>query len=136
MAETLDYTLSHGEFQARVQAALGFSIGLSTLKRWAYEGIITRPQRYRTGKGGKKGRAVKWSPRAVEEACAVWAIRNSNITRAFPSIKRIEEIKRAAELVYLSPLTAVYIRRSRIESPSLNTSEYRRWAFYVRKEGS
>lgn len=106
MAEPFDDMLTHEELQARLQA-LDLHIGLSTLKRWAYEGVIQRPQRYKRGKGGKKGRAVKWSPRAVEEACAVWAIRNGNITRKIPSIKTIEEIKRAVRRVYQSPI-AVY----------------------------
>src|SRR5665647_980813 len=117
------YTMTHEEFLAHLEA-LGLHIKLSTLKRWAYEGIIERPERYKRGKGGKKGRAVKWSLRAVEEACAVWVIRNGNITKALPSKSKIEEVKREAELVYhypnptysWQPLTKRPLRRNKRDS--------------------
>jgi hypothetical protein len=109
------YTLTHTEVLARLYA-LGLDIKLSTLKRWAYEGLIEKPQRYKKGKGGKKGRAVKWSMRAVEEACAVWAVRNSNITKVPPSKSRIEEVKHEVERVYRYP-AAIYILRRLVKSP-------------------
>src|SRR5665647_715610 len=110
------YTLTHEEFLAHLES-LGLHIKLSTLKRWAYEGIIERPQRYKRGKGGKKGRAVKWSVRAVEEACAVWTIRNSNITKALPSKLKIAKVKRKVERIYRDPAAATYDLRTPLRSP-------------------
>ncbi len=121
MVETGDFTLTHEDFQAQLED-LGVKIDLSTLKRWAYEGIIERPQRYRKGKGARRGRAVKWSSRAVEEACAVWAIRNDPITKGFASKKRIEEVNRAVSRVYQFP-TAKYKLRASSRSPSPKKDE-------------
>ena len=115
MVDTGDFTLTHEDFQAQLED-LGLTIDLSTLKRWAYEGIIERPQRYRKGKGGRRGRAVKWSSRAVEEACAVWAIRNNPITKGFASKKRIDEVKCAVARVYQYP-SAEYNLRASSRSP-------------------
>jgi hypothetical protein len=121
MVDTGDFTLTHEDFQARLED-LGLKIGLSTLKRWAYEGVIERPQRYKKGKGGRRGRAVKWSSHAIEETCAVWAIRNNPITKGFASKKRIEEVKRAVSRVYQHP-TAEYKLRTSSRSPAPKEDE-------------
>ena len=81
---------------AELQSALhdlGADIPQNTLKRWGYDGLIRRPQRYKKGRGGGKGRAVSWSWDAVAEAAAIWAIKNAGILKAPPSKKMIDAIK-------------------------------------------
>jgi hypothetical protein len=71
---------------------LGAPIPRGTLQRWAGEGIVPSPVTYykkRTkvgrpteGKQGKAGRFKYWLARTVEEAAAVWAIRNLSLIAA------------------------------------------------------
>jgi hypothetical protein len=60
--------------------------------------------------------------RAVEEVCAVWAIRKNSVPKALPSRKRIQEVKRAVGRVYQYP-TAVYKLRRSFQSPPLEGDE-------------
>lgn len=95
------------ELQFRLRE-LGVDIPQNTLKRWGYDDLIPRPERYKHGKGsGKKGRVVSWSEDAVTEAAAVWAIRHNKIMKKAPSRRLIPYIKRSALHVYEYP-TAVY----------------------------
>jgi len=82
---------------------LGADIPQNTLKRWGYDGLIRRPQRYKKGKGGGKGRAVSWTWDAVAEAAAIWAIKNAGILKAPPSKKMIDAIKLTEYAVYQWP---------------------------------
>ena len=95
------------ELQSRLRE-LGVDIPQNTLKRWGYDGLIPRPERYKHGKGsGKKGRAASWSEDAVTEAAAIWAIRNGKIIKTALLRKLIPYIKHSALHVYEYPM-AVY----------------------------
>jgi len=96
-----------GELQSRLRE-LGVGIPQNTLKRWGYDGLIPRPERYKHGKGsGKKGRAASWSEDAVTEAAALWAIRYGKIIKTALLRKLIPYIKHSALHVYEYPM-AVY----------------------------
>jgi|GEM_PF-581008 hypothetical protein len=87
---------------------LGVDIPQNTLKRWGYDGLIPRPERYKHGKGSKqKGRAASWSEDALTEAAAIWAIRNGKIIKMALLRKLIPYIKHSALHVYEYPM-AVY----------------------------
>jgi hypothetical protein len=91
------------ELQARLHA-VSVDIPQNTLKRWAYQGLIPRPHRYKHGKGsGKKGRAVSWSEGAVAEAAAVWAIRHSPHISMLPKRQLIPYIKHSVAHIYGEP---------------------------------
>jgi len=97
------------ELQSQLRE-LGVDIPQNTLKRWGYDGLIPRPERYKHGKGsGKKGRAASWSEDAVTDAAAVWAIRHNKIIKMALLRKLIPYIKHSALHVYEYP-TAVYAR--------------------------
>ena len=67
----------------------GETIPVKTLKRWAVEGIITKPAPSRL-KG--PGQAANWQEEALEEAAAVWAVRH-NEAGVRVTTKMIEVIK-------------------------------------------
>ena len=81
------------------------------LVRWAYtEGFISRPERHKEGKG--KGKKSDWPDTTVEEAAAVWAVRED--WRKIHSVKgkrlskdKIDVIKRAASVIGGRPF-AIY----------------------------
>lgn len=107
MKTAYTHAMDLNELQSRLRE-LGVDIPQNTLKRWGYDGLIPRPERYKHGKGsGKKGRAASWSENAVIEAAAVWAIRHNKITNKAPSKKLIPYIKHSVLHVYEYP-TAVY----------------------------
>ena len=100
--------LTINKLQSRLHK-LGIDIPADTLKGWAYHKppIITPPERYKHGKGsGKKGRAVKWSEEALEEAAAVWAVRNSPRIAHPPSLNLIPYIKHSVWYIYNEPAAA------------------------------
>lgn len=90
------------ELQSRLRR-LGVDIPQNTLKRWAYDGMIPRPRRYKKGKGKGKGRAVSWDRTTIADAAALWAVRNACHRKLLPSKKRIDVIKRAVSHVYEGP---------------------------------
>ena len=87
------------QFQSRL-CKLGADIPQGTLKRWAYEGLIPRPHRYRKGKGGGRGRAASWNRAAIGDAAALWAIRNAGGRKLLQSKRRIGIIKYAVEDIF------------------------------------
>jgi hypothetical protein len=87
------------QFQSRL-CKLGADIPQGTLKRWAYEGLIPRPHRYRKGKGGGRGRAASWTRAAIGDAAALWAIRNAGGRKLLQSKRRIGIIKYAVEDIF------------------------------------
>jgi hypothetical protein len=68
--------MDHDEFSDRL-SEIGLSpkdLPRSTLRNWAREGLIPGPSPY--SKKGRSGRFRNWPQEAVEEAAAVWALRN------------------------------------------------------------
>lgn len=86
---------------------LGVDIPKNTLKRWAYDGLIPRPERYKKGKGKGMGRAVSWDREAILDAASLWAVKDVSGHKLMPSKKRIDVIKHAVGHVYESPF-AIY----------------------------
>lgn len=76
------------------------------LVRWAYtEGVIQKPERHKNNNGTAekgRGKVSDWCDTAVEEAAAVWAVRNIPDKRNIPK-ERIKTIKDAADCVYRYP---------------------------------
>jgi hypothetical protein len=74
-----------------------------TLIRWAYfDEVICKPERHEQGKG--RGKTSDWPDEVVEEAAAVWAVRNCDIVKKNAlSPKTIPEIKRIAQRAFASP---------------------------------
>jgi hypothetical protein len=89
---------------------IGVDVPKNTLKRWAYDGLIARPHRYKKGRGGGKGRAVSWDRAAIADAAALWAVREASSRKLLPSKKRIDVIKHAVSHVYEYPF-AIYALR-------------------------
>jgi hypothetical protein len=60
---------------------LAINIPKKTLIRWAYtEGIIQKPERHKDKRGKNeigRGKKSDWSTKALEEAAAVWAVREA-----------------------------------------------------------
>jgi hypothetical protein len=98
------------EVRARLHA-VGVDIPQNTLKRWAYQGLIPRPDRCKHGKGsGKKGRAVSWDEDAVAEAAAVWAVRHSPRISMRPKRQLVPYIKHSVDHIYNSPFAVYELR--------------------------
>jgi hypothetical protein len=68
--------MDHGDFTKQLdEVGLGRTdLPRSTLRNWARAGLIPGPSPYT--KKGKRGRFRNWPDEAVEEAAAVWALRN------------------------------------------------------------
>jgi hypothetical protein len=90
---------------------LGARVPEKTLVRWAYtEGVISRPEQHKEGKG--RGKLSDWCSTAVEEAAAVWAVREKwremhSCKKKRLSKDKIEVIKRAASVIDERPF-AIY----------------------------
>ncbi len=71
----------------------------STLRNWARDGLVPKPTPY--SKPGKQGRYRNWKQETVEEAAAVWVIRNLPNDEFWspPSINTIKRIKHEANKV-------------------------------------
>ncbi|MEI7827759.1 MAG: hypothetical protein WCI87_08215 [Euryarchaeota archaeon] len=87
------------QFQSQLRK-LGVNIPQGTLKRWAYDGLIPRPKRYKKGRGGGRGRAASWDRAAIAEVAALWAIRNAGGHKLLQSKKRIDVIRHAADYLF------------------------------------
>lgn len=87
------------QFQSRLRK-IGADIPQGTLKRWAYDGLISRPERYKKGQGGGKGRAASWNRAAIADAAALWAVRNAGGHKLLQSKKRIDVIKHAVASIF------------------------------------
>lgn len=96
------------QLQSRISALIRKEIPKPTLRRWAAEGIITKPERHSKGKGGGRGRVSDWPEKAVEEAAACWYIRSGKLTLVPPSAKVLVEVKRISAQLYDSPLWNPY----------------------------
>jgi hypothetical protein len=74
-----------------------------TLIRWAYfDEVICKPERHEQGKG--RGKTSDWPDEVVEEAAAVWAIRNCDIVKKNAlSPKIILDIGGIAQRAFASP---------------------------------
>lgn len=103
--------MHYTELMRRLEA-LHVDINVSTLRRWASEGIITPPIRLKRSRGRKlpRGRTMDWSDESVAEAAAaVWAIRRhitKGIKKFAPSRTLVPCIKPSVSHVYESPLAA------------------------------
>lgn len=80
---------------------VGAPVTEKTLRQWGEEHKIEnhQPNPFRTG----RGHAEDWPEKALEEACAMWALRNSKSVALRLSPEIIETIKRSASLLYISP---------------------------------
>lgn len=87
------------QFQSQLHK-LGADIPQGTLKRWAYDGLIPRPKRYKKGKGGGRGRAASWDRAAIADVAALWAVRNAGGHKLLQSKKRIDVIREAADIFH------------------------------------
>ena len=94
--------MDHDEFTNRLKAVgLGpKELPRSTLRNWAREGLIPRPTPY--SKPGKQGRYRNWPEEAVEQAAAVWALRNLKSDRFLsrPPSNTIKRVKFEATDTY------------------------------------
>jgi hypothetical protein len=70
----------------------------STLRNWAREGLIPGPEAY--SKEGEQGQYRKWPEEAVEEAAAVWALRNLNKDQSRPPAKMVKRVKFEAQRIH------------------------------------
>ena len=79
----------------------GDDISPQTLRRWADEGLIMDHRDNRANIKTGRGHAEDWSPQALWEAAAVWAV-NKVAGKRFPS-KTIKEIRTVAQQVFRTP---------------------------------
>jgi hypothetical protein len=72
----------------------------STLRNWAREGLIPGPEPYT--KKGRQGRFRNWPDEAVEEAAAVWALRNlkAGWFLSPPPSEKVKRIKFEADSIH------------------------------------
>jgi hypothetical protein len=65
---------------------LGFDLPHSSIKRWSRQGLLPKPDVATSrGTGGGRGRAANWPEATVEQAAAIYAIRN----QGYPGKRRI-----------------------------------------------
>lgn len=94
--------MEHKEFTKRL-----IKVGLtpkklprSTLRNWARDGLIPGPKAY--SKEGERGRFRNWPEEAVEEAAAVWALRNLKLDRFLsrPTSNMVKLVKLEAKAIH------------------------------------
>lgn len=95
------------ELQERLKK-LGVAISERTLNSWREAGFLTgpklieKPRRSRGRPAGKQdektpGPSYEWPPETLEEAAAVWALKNSDIYRRRPDPNTILRVKHKAK---------------------------------------
>lgn len=64
---------------------LGFELPHSSIKRWSRQGLLPQPTvAMSRGTGGGRGRAADWPEKTVEQAAAIYSIRN----QGYPGLER------------------------------------------------
>lgn len=98
---------------------LGVDFPKPTLKRLGYQDLISRPvpAKPEEREPGKKGKEASWKEDAVGEAAAVWAIKKALGNKNLPSKKKIDAIKKAVNLVYVTPFPYCRITRQGAGTP-------------------
>jgi hypothetical protein len=81
------------ELVSHLRTILGIEIPKGTLRRWAFENLI--PSSKPKGQKGRRGRFVSWPQDTVEQATAVYVLRNTKI----PWAKTTRETLLAAKSV-------------------------------------
>jgi len=94
--------MDHDELTERLsEVGLGpKDLPRSTLRNWAREGLIPRSTPY--SKLGRRGRFRNWPEETVEEAAAVWALRNPKRDRFYakPTLDTIRRVRSEATWVH------------------------------------
>lgn len=76
-----DQPMDTDELVAKLETILDVRIPKGTLRRWAWEGLVSGPTPYGR-KGQRGGRFVSWPPETVENAAVIYTLRNENIPLA------------------------------------------------------
>jgi hypothetical protein len=92
--------MDFNELRSRLDE-LGVDIADGTLRRWASDGLIAGPEKYKKLREGSKnryrrGRFMNWPEQAVYEAAACWAVRHRDPIGSYipkETIKRIKALK-------------------------------------------
>lgn len=94
------------ELRERLQK-IGVDISERTIRRWGEKGLIEDHRRNLFKRG--RGHAADWPEVALQETCAVWAVRHSYsyeprvLTNKILTNEKIREIKKEAKRVYEYP---------------------------------
>jgi hypothetical protein len=89
------------ELQSRLNE-VGVVVPDGTLRRWAADGLITGPAKYKKLREGSKnryrrGRFMSWPDKAVYEAAACWAVKNLDPIGIYVPKETIKRIKTLAD---------------------------------------
>ena len=82
------------ELQVRLRQ-IGVVVKDGTLRRWATTKLIAGPERF--SKPGTQGQFRDWPEEAVEDAAAVWALKNLDTYWANPNHDTIRRVKHKAK---------------------------------------
>jgi hypothetical protein len=98
---------------------LGFELPHSSIKRWSLQGLLPQPNIAASrGVGGGRGRTADWPEATVEQAAAIYAIRNQEYPGQKKRIapKTVTTIRSFANTFFLS----LEEYRENIDDPQLN----------------
>jgi hypothetical protein len=93
-------SMDYKAFEKRLKR-LGVDVTMATVRNWAKQGLIPSYEPLQSGKGGRGGRPTNWPPEAVEEAAAVWAVKEAAETRLTP--KEIRDIQMIGVRTFYTP---------------------------------
>jgi hypothetical protein len=100
-----DQPMDTDELVAELEKILDVRIPKGTLRRWAWEGLISGPTPY--GRKGQRGGCFySWPSETVEDAAVIYTLRNSDLPwgetiRGWPTTKNGTEIKTISKKMLL-----------------------------------
>jgi hypothetical protein len=93
--------MDFNELQSRLNK-VGVVVPDGTLRRWASDGLVTGPKKYKKLRPGYKnrylpGRFMNWPEKAVYEAAAYWAVKHSDPSGIYVTKETMKRIKTLTE---------------------------------------